>query len=107
MAGLRFEWDAAKAEANRRKHGVSFEEARTVFFDEHALFMADPEHSEEEIGSHSSGSASGFERWWSVTVSGKGRTWFGSSPHGGPTDRSELNTAGGYRDERELRFFEG
>ena len=48
MAGLRFDWDAAKARVNLRKHGVSFEEARTVFFDEHALFMDDPEHSEDE-----------------------------------------------------------
>jgi uncharacterized protein len=48
MAGLRFDWDAAKARVNLRKHGVSFEEARTVFFDEHALFLDDPEHLEDE-----------------------------------------------------------
>jgi len=48
MADLRFEWDPRKASGNRRKHGVSFEEAATVFADEHALFLADPEHSEEE-----------------------------------------------------------
>jgi uncharacterized protein len=45
---LRFEWDEAKARANRRKHGVSFEEARTVFFDEDALLRPDAEHSDEE-----------------------------------------------------------
>ena len=45
---LRFEWDKQKAAANRRKHGVSFEEARTVFLDEGALQIPDPEHSEEE-----------------------------------------------------------
>jgi uncharacterized DUF497 family protein len=48
MAELDFEWDPRKSEANVRKHGVSFEEASTVFSDEHALFMADPNHSGEE-----------------------------------------------------------
>lgn len=48
MAGIRFEWDLSKDRANRRGHGVSFEEARTVFFDERALFMADPDHSGDE-----------------------------------------------------------
>ena len=48
MASLRFEWDDGKNVQNRRKHGVSFEEAQTVFFDEHALLIADPDHSEQE-----------------------------------------------------------
>ncbi len=48
MTGLRFEWDDGKDAANRRKHGVSFEEAQTVFFDEHALLIPDPDHSEPE-----------------------------------------------------------
>ena len=48
MAELRFEWDERKAAANRRKHGVSFEEARTVFMDEEALRIQDPEHSDTE-----------------------------------------------------------
>ena len=42
---MRFEWDAAKARANLRKHGVSFEEASTVFYDELAATGADPDHS--------------------------------------------------------------
>lgn len=41
----RFEWDPVKAEANLRKHGVSFEEARTIFFDPLARTMPDPQHS--------------------------------------------------------------
>ena len=45
---LRFEWDEAKEALNQRKHGVSFEEAKTVFSDEHALLIDDPEHSEAE-----------------------------------------------------------
>jgi uncharacterized protein len=48
MSELRFEWDARKAAENRRKHGVSFEEAEAVFSDEHALLVDDPEHSAEE-----------------------------------------------------------
>jgi uncharacterized protein len=48
MAGIRFEWDRAKNSINKRKHGVSFEEAETVFSDEHALLINDPEHSDEE-----------------------------------------------------------
>lgn len=48
MAGLRFQWDSAKSAANQRKHGVSFDEARTVFYDEHALLIADPDHSDAE-----------------------------------------------------------
>lgn len=35
MTELRFEWDEKKSRSNQRKHGVSFEEAQTVFFDEH------------------------------------------------------------------------
>lgn len=43
-----FEWNAAKARTNLRKHGVSFEEAATVFLDPMALTFADPDHSVEE-----------------------------------------------------------
>jgi uncharacterized protein len=48
VVGLRFEWDGRKNAQNRRKHGISFEETQTVFFDEHALLIADPDHSEDE-----------------------------------------------------------
>ena len=48
MADIRFEWHPAKNRANRRKHGVSFEEAETVFADEHALLIDDPDHSATE-----------------------------------------------------------
>jgi uncharacterized DUF497 family protein len=48
MQELRFEWDPGKNEINKRKHGVSFEEALTVFADEHALLIADPDHSISE-----------------------------------------------------------
>lgn len=48
MKELRFEWDPRKAEQNRRKHGVSFEEAESVFYDESAVEFYDDEHSEWE-----------------------------------------------------------
>jgi uncharacterized DUF497 family protein len=43
-----FEWDTEKAESNLQKHGVSFEEAATVFFDPLSLTIPDPLHSHEE-----------------------------------------------------------
>lgn len=48
MPPLRFEWDEDKDRENRRKHGVSFEEARTVFYDEDAVEFYDDEHSDWE-----------------------------------------------------------
>ncbi|MBI3734913.1 BrnT family toxin [Candidatus Sumerlaeota bacterium] len=48
MEELRFEWDETKNKSNRRKHGVSFEEARFAFHDENAKVYFDPDHSEEE-----------------------------------------------------------
>jgi uncharacterized DUF497 family protein len=45
---LSFEWDPRKAAVNRRKHGVSFEDALSVFSDERARLIDDPDHSEDE-----------------------------------------------------------
>ena len=45
MTSIRFCWDDNKNLANQRKHGVSFEEAQSVFFDENALEYYDPDHS--------------------------------------------------------------
>jgi uncharacterized DUF497 family protein len=45
---ITFEWSEAKDRANRKKHGVSFEEAKSVFFDEYAVQFYDEEHSSEE-----------------------------------------------------------
>lgn len=45
---LEFEWDPSKAEANLRKHGVSFAEAATVFGDELSVTVDDPDHSKSE-----------------------------------------------------------
>ena len=48
MADLHIDWDPAKAAANLRKHGVSFDEAATAFSDERGLVLEDPEHSARE-----------------------------------------------------------
>ena len=45
---MTFEWDENKNRINRVKHGISFEEAETVFEDEFAILFDDPDHSEEE-----------------------------------------------------------
>jgi uncharacterized protein len=56
-----FEWDSRKAADNRRKQGVSFEEAMTVFLDDHSLTGADPDHS------------IGESRWLIIGLSTRGR----------------------------------
>lgn len=48
MSTLSFEWDERKAGANAKKHGVSFDEAKSVFVDERAKLIEDPDHSEDE-----------------------------------------------------------
>jgi len=48
MRGLTFVWDESKDRANQRNHGISFAEARTVFYDENAREYADPDHSARE-----------------------------------------------------------
>ena len=48
MNYLTFEWDSNKAASNLEKHGVSFEEAKTIFSDDYARLIADPDHSDDE-----------------------------------------------------------
>jgi len=48
MNPIMFSWDDRKNKANQKRHGVSFEEAQTIFFDENAIEYYDPDHSEEE-----------------------------------------------------------
>lgn len=48
MKEIGFVWDDDKSRANKRKHGVSFEEAQSVFYDEKAVEFFDPDHSESE-----------------------------------------------------------
>jgi uncharacterized DUF497 family protein len=58
---VEFEWDKSKAQQNLRKHGVTFEEAATVFNDSRIIIRLDDEHSIDE------------ERWQAVGLSEKGR----------------------------------
>ena len=58
---LLFEWDEDKARRNEAKHGVSFDEGRTVFNDPSAITVSDPDHSEGE------------DRWIDIGFSAKGR----------------------------------
>lgn len=48
MNEIRFEWDNSKAESNLKKHGVSFEDAKTVFYDENAVQFFDDDGSSDE-----------------------------------------------------------
>jgi uncharacterized DUF497 family protein len=48
MTHLSFTWDERKNRQNQKKHGVSFDEAQSVFFDDQAREFFDPEHSEDE-----------------------------------------------------------
>ena len=48
MDDIIFEWDENKHIANQKKHKISFEEAKSVFYDEHAQYRDDPDHSEGE-----------------------------------------------------------
>lgn len=48
MNEIIFVWDKHKATINERKHGISFEEAQTIFYDEHSIEFFDPDHSQDE-----------------------------------------------------------
>lgn len=48
MEIINFEWDENKNQINQRKHGIDFEEAKTIFYDDNAILFDDPEHSMEE-----------------------------------------------------------
>ncbi len=57
---MRFEWDDNKAESNAAKHGITFEEAVTVFADPDLLFTEDTQHSQGE------------EREWAIGITESG-----------------------------------
>ncbi len=48
MKRLEFSWDPAKAKTNKKKHGISFEEAQSAFYDDYARLIHDPDHSDDE-----------------------------------------------------------
>ena len=49
MDHLIFEWDSEKDISNQKKHNVSFDEAKTVFSDQFARLIIDPDHSDDEV----------------------------------------------------------
>ena len=48
MSDILFKWDEKKNSLNKKNHGISFEEAQTVFVDDNALLIHDPDHSDEK-----------------------------------------------------------
>ncbi|MCC6536216.1 MAG: BrnT family toxin [Bryobacterales bacterium] len=48
MGNIGFAWDSRKARTNRARHGISFEEAQSIFLDEYARLISDPDHSQVE-----------------------------------------------------------
>jgi uncharacterized DUF497 family protein len=72
---LTFEWDEQKDLSNQRKHGVTFDEAKTVFNDPRSITIADQEHSDDE------------DRWIDVGMSSRGRVIVVSYTERGPNIR--------------------
>jgi len=79
MDELRFEWDPAKDTGNQEKRGVSFDEAKTAFFDDFARVIADPEHSDLEERLILLGMSIKLKSWSSATATLRKRTSFVSS----------------------------
>ncbi len=48
MEEIKFTWDESKNKLNKKKHGISFEEAKTVFYDQNGRLISDPDHSDAE-----------------------------------------------------------
>ena len=68
---MEYEWDPQKAEANKRKHGISFHEAATVFGDPLAITFTDPDHSIDEYR-YLTFALSKFDRFLVVSHADKG-----------------------------------
>lgn len=105
MDDLRFAWDSSKAKSNIRKHGVSFPEASSVFYDEWAIEFDDPDHSDQE------------ERFLLLGTSARLRVLVVCHCLGNRTPLSRLSRLGkltparskcigSVENERQLRFFE-
>jgi uncharacterized DUF497 family protein len=99
MRDLKFEWDEAKDSANRRKHGVAFVEACSVFSNERALLLDDPDHSPDE--------ARFIQLGLNFTMrSGRVAACPGSSRRASQPGRSAINTFVGDDHEKAVRFLE-
>jgi uncharacterized DUF497 family protein len=84
-----FIWNPKKAAANRKKHGVDFEEAASVFLDPHSMTGSDPDHSVGE------------RRWLTFGISGQGRLLVVSHTDDGDTIRL-ISARPATRKERQL-----
>ena len=69
MNHLRFEWDETKNASNQKKHGISFNEARTIFTDQFARLIADPDNSDDEERFVLPGTSISSDCWLFVTAS--------------------------------------
>ena len=103
---IEFEWNPQKARTNRDKHGVSFEEAKSVFYDEFARQFFDEEHSssEERFIMLGLSNRTGCGFWLFVTVSVPAEVSSGLFPRAKPQLMSESTTKGLHYEER-VRFF--
>lgn len=89
MKTLQFEWDPNKNQINKRKHGLSFETAKEVFYDEFALLFDDPDHSRRKNGfSSSEWSRHNRSALWAIVI-GKMKTKFGLFQPGKQPGQSE------------------
>jgi len=91
---LLFEWDKNKEQKNIAKHGISFKEALTVFYDEEALIISDPEHSQEE------------ERFILLGLSKIGNTLVVCHCYRGHEDKIRIISARKATKKEELQYYE-
>jgi uncharacterized DUF497 family protein len=106
MAAPRFEWDPRKDAENQRKHRISFEEAKGVFADEHAVLLDDPDHSATEERFVLMGLSAAFRVLVVVHTYVEMRIQSASSPHGGQPSTSVSSTTRGGINEARIRLFE-
>lgn len=106
MGEIRFTCDPRKMAASRRKQGVSYDEARSVFVDENAKSIDDPDHSAEENRFILLGLSHSLRLLFFVTRIGATMRKSGSFRPGRPIRVSACSTQGDYDDAIELRFLE-
>jgi uncharacterized DUF497 family protein len=107
MNAPRIEWDESKNGANRKKHGISFEEASTVSADENALLLADPDHSTAEDRFLLMGFSSSLRILVVCHCFGEEARSFALSRPAKLPELSMLSTPRGGENEKRIRLFQG
>jgi uncharacterized DUF497 family protein len=107
MNHMTFEWDDPKNTLNKRKHRISFEEALTVFADDNALLLPDPDHSTEEERFILMGFSATLRCSWFATVTGVARRSSESFRHAKQQSASGPTIPRGGQNEKRVRFFKG